>query len=148
MSPIWANLLNSFRRYRLSYLQRFLTLLWKWHQLWKTVAPKWNKLMSSIKAHFIELRLFFKMSPNWAHLLNSFRRYELKKLQGYLSLIRKKHQLLELISSKRIELLSSTWAHSKELRLLFKMSPNWAQLLILFRRYEPTKLPSSHGKGW
>ena len=31
--------------------------------------------------------------------------------------------LLKLISSKRIEQLSSTWAHFKELCLLFKMSP-------------------------
>ena len=49
-------------------------------------------------------------------------------------------QLCKLISSKRIELMTSIWAHFKELRLLFKMSPSWGHLLDSFRKYELTKL--------
>ena len=55
--------------------------------------------------------------------------------------------LLMLLSPKRIEQLSSTWAHFKEQTQLFKMSPNWAKLLNLLRRYELSKLPSFYGKG-
>ena len=37
--------------------------------------------------------------------------------------------------------MTSTWAHFKELCLLFKMSPSWGQKLNSFRRYELKKLP-------
>ena len=35
----------------------------------------------------------------------------------------KYYQLWRTVAPKRIEQLTSTWAHFKELRLLFKMSP-------------------------
>ena len=47
---------------------------------------------------------------------------------------------LNLISPQRIEQLSSTWAHFKEQTQLFKMSPNWAQLLNSFRSESLPKL--------
>ena len=48
--------------------------------------------------------------------------------------------LVLIITSKRIEQLTSTWAHFKEETQLFKMSPSWSQLLNSFRSDSPPKL--------
>ena len=113
----------------------------KYYLLWRTVAPKRIERLSWIWAHFKEQCLLFKMSPSWGQFVNSFRRYMLLKLPCPDGKGLRYYQLWRTVAPKRIEQLSSIWAHFKELCLLFKMSPSWGQKLNSFRRYELKKLP-------
>ena len=87
-------------------VKRVFAFFLKKPQLWKTSAPQQIELQTSTWAHFKEPCLVFKISPSWSQSLNSLGRNKLKKLYGYLPLIRKENQLLELLSLKWIEQLS------------------------------------------
>ena len=80
MSSSWGQLLNFFKSKNATKRGVNIVFSQKYHQLWRTVAPKRMEQLTSIWAHFKELCLLFKMSPSWGQKLNSFRRYELKKL--------------------------------------------------------------------
>ena len=114
--------------------------------LLKLISSKRIEQLSSTWAHFKEETQLFKMSPNWAQLLDSFRSNSPPKLMFFSAFSIERRWLPKLISPKLIEQLSSTWAHFKEQTTLFNMSPSWAQLPNSFRSNSPPKLMLLSGK--
>ena len=121
--------------------------------------------MTSIWAHFKEVCLLFKMSPNWGHLLHSFRSNSLPKLMLFSEKWQKPLLQFEslylwdkLSKWSKLGLFLKSWQsfrkraqvqlkervpqtnRAKDLNLGIKMSSNWDNLLYLFRSNHLLKL--------
>ena len=89
--------------------------------------------MTSTWAHFKGQTQLFKMSLSWGHQLNLFRSNSLPKSILLLRKSRINPSLCRPLTFKRIELMTSTWAHFDEQAQLSKNDSSWGLQLNLFR---------------